>query len=320
MPVNVCTIYLITNNINGMIYVGQTWDTVEHRFRSHCSQSSSALSKDIRTYGAENFTKQAIACAPTQSDANFLEQHFIALLDSTNLVIGYNRSKGGGGKPQKLSAAQENSIIADYLGGATIISMCVSHKVSKGRIKSILRENSVSERDPKTVKRPAPSNKTPVEIEQLVIAAYIAGVKFDQIKQSFDLDASTLTNIIKRNKLVRRKNDPNYIHPRIGHEVSDITRAKIGSANRGKTRSDEEKAHLSALNIGKSPGKHSSDMKQKLREIKGMSKEKELAIVKLYADGVMIKTIVNDMRTSYESIIRIAKEYGLKLRYKKRNE
>jgi len=48
-------VYLITNEVNGKHYVGQTTRTVEQRFKEHM-ESPYPIGKAIRKYGAENFT------------------------------------------------------------------------------------------------------------------------------------------------------------------------------------------------------------------------------------------------------------------------
>ena len=51
-------IYKIVNNINGKIYIGQTIQTLEKRWKSHCSKggSLSYIKRAIFKYGQNNFS------------------------------------------------------------------------------------------------------------------------------------------------------------------------------------------------------------------------------------------------------------------------
>ena len=89
-------IYCITNNINGMQYVGQSKDA-HKRFKAH------ALAKDktyfhsaIRKYGIDNFDMEILE--HQTSNYNLLEQYWIETLD-TIYPNGYNIAKGGAGYP-----------------------------------------------------------------------------------------------------------------------------------------------------------------------------------------------------------------------------
>ena len=90
------TIYKTTNNVNGKVYIGQ------HKVKSLFAKdiyigSGSILIKAIKKYGKENFSKEIITIAMTQSEADVLEKYYIKKYDSTNPEKGYNILKGGQG-------------------------------------------------------------------------------------------------------------------------------------------------------------------------------------------------------------------------------
>ena len=87
-----CGIYCITNNINGMKYVGQSV-CIETRFEQHIhSKSNSEIHKAIEEYGVANFKFEVIlACSENELDEQ--EVKFIRLLDSYE--NGYNQTRGG---------------------------------------------------------------------------------------------------------------------------------------------------------------------------------------------------------------------------------
>lgn len=95
-------IYLITNMINGKIYVGQTNDP-KHRNDQYKSaakydtDNGQLIVRAIQKYGYENFTFEVIATCVGQTikDIDDLETYMIAQHDSMNLEIGYNLQPGG---------------------------------------------------------------------------------------------------------------------------------------------------------------------------------------------------------------------------------
>lgn len=89
-------IYKITNNINGLSYIGQTKQSLKRRFNAHSKPSSYCvkLRRAIEKYGADNFSIEIIAeCAPQYAD--IIEIFLIAKYDS--ISTGYNIRAGGSG-------------------------------------------------------------------------------------------------------------------------------------------------------------------------------------------------------------------------------
>ncbi len=95
-------VYLITNKINGKRYVGQTVETLETRWKKHCSPSSSnkkmLIVKAIKKYGEANFSKKVLAKCDSIEEMNHRETYYIKLLKTSigNGHDGYNVSLGGG--------------------------------------------------------------------------------------------------------------------------------------------------------------------------------------------------------------------------------
>lgn len=87
-------IYLITNKLNGMKYVGQTSRDIDTRFAEHCSETRghSKLHNAIQKYGWTNFKVEELEEVPLdQLDEK--EQYWIKKLDTYN--NGYNLTLGG---------------------------------------------------------------------------------------------------------------------------------------------------------------------------------------------------------------------------------
>ena len=88
-------VYLITNTINGMRYVGQTTTSLEERFRLHkilnnCRYLHAALEK----YGVDNFIIELICEPPTIELMNEFEAEYI-IRYNTLVPNGYNLTEGG---------------------------------------------------------------------------------------------------------------------------------------------------------------------------------------------------------------------------------
>lgn len=96
---NTCGIYMIENQINNKIYIGQAED-IGLRWATHLSMLQSGkhpsvyLQKAANMYGIDNFSF-TILCECNKDQLNTLEQYFIFCFDSTNPKVGYNRQYGG---------------------------------------------------------------------------------------------------------------------------------------------------------------------------------------------------------------------------------
>ena len=97
-------IYKITNNVNNKIYIGQTKNTIEQRFKGHIKQAKankksdhSILHEAIRKYGELNFYVEEIDFANTKNELDEKEKYWIKNLNAQNSKIGYNIMPGGEG-------------------------------------------------------------------------------------------------------------------------------------------------------------------------------------------------------------------------------
>lgn len=94
------TVYVITNNVNGKVYIGKTIGTLTNRWNTHVFDAFNAISplpihRAMRKYGREAFSISPLATASTLEDLNAQEIAFIAELQS--IAKGYNVTPGGDG-------------------------------------------------------------------------------------------------------------------------------------------------------------------------------------------------------------------------------
>lgn len=91
-------IYLISNNINSKVYIGQTIQTLKKRFNGHCCYSKSDRSSNmyikraIHKYGKDKFHIYLIEECPIEN-LNDREKYWINYYNSYN--EGYNLTLGG---------------------------------------------------------------------------------------------------------------------------------------------------------------------------------------------------------------------------------
>lgn len=94
-------IYMITNVVNGKLYIGLTKHSLAERFNQHSTKKIkhvSAIQDAINKYGKVNFTIQEIASSETLDEAYFLERLAIRYYNTLS-PLGYNLHTGGtGGK------------------------------------------------------------------------------------------------------------------------------------------------------------------------------------------------------------------------------
>jgi group I intron endonuclease len=91
-------IYVITNEVNGKQYVGQTIKTIEKRWKQHLRdikrQALPHLYHSMSKYGIDKFSIRELYECHTQEELDFAEIFYIALL-GTKSPNGYNLTNGG---------------------------------------------------------------------------------------------------------------------------------------------------------------------------------------------------------------------------------
>lgn len=113
------SIYLIVNLVNNKKYVGQTVNSIEHRFKQHCYKTDSPkLYNALKKYGKSKFKIFTLKMFVTDNSENLVRQldewetFYIKYYDCIN--NGYNISDGGQHKKlmseetkKKISEAQK---------------------------------------------------------------------------------------------------------------------------------------------------------------------------------------------------------------------
>lgn len=85
-------IYKITNLVNNKIYIGK-----QENLNESYMGSGLLITRAIKKYGKENFSKEIICKCKTSDELNQKEIYWINKMKSTEKSIGYNITKGGDG-------------------------------------------------------------------------------------------------------------------------------------------------------------------------------------------------------------------------------
>lgn len=122
-------IYLITNNINGKIYIGKhSTNNLDDDYMG----SGILIKKAIQKYGIENFTKEYLAFCDTEEKLNWFEKFYIKKFNARE--VGYNLTDGGDGH------------LGFIMSEETKEKLSKSHKGIPSLFKGIARPNEVKEK------------------------------------------------------------------------------------------------------------------------------------------------------------------------------
>ena len=101
-------VYKITNKINGKVYIGQTINAMQKRWRDHKnSHKQHPLQNSMLKHGKENFSIEQIDSASSQEELNEKEAYWINFYDSRNSEKGYNLREAGSHGSQSESTKQK---------------------------------------------------------------------------------------------------------------------------------------------------------------------------------------------------------------------
>lgn len=126
------SIYVIRNDVNQKLYVGQTTMPVKERFKRHLSCNpkthNQAILWAIRKHGKEHFWVETLETGvETEEELNRLEEEYIAKMN-TMKPNGYNLCPGGGQwRNPNNRFVIDRSIVEDYLSGMSLRAVAAKH-------------------------------------------------------------------------------------------------------------------------------------------------------------------------------------------------
>lgn len=186
-------IYIITNDINNKVYIGQTIQDLNKRWQRHCQKTVSkselnmAIKRAILKYGKEHFTIRSI-CRCLAEELDEKEIYYINLYNSYK--EGYNSTIGGHSsvKPLKLDQEQD-SIIELYLLGFSLREISREYHVDKATIKHIIEIHNIPLRESRTYKLSTIDRKN-------ILEDYKEGLSRKEIMKKWNISKSYLSQLI----------------------------------------------------------------------------------------------------------------------------
>jgi len=137
-------IYIIKNIINDKVYIGQTINSIDKRWKHHIYRSNrkndTALCRAINKYGSDKFYVEKLAEALSKEELNLLEIKFI---EQYNCIapFGYNSTTGG------LGGTLSPDALAKMIKSRTGQKLSIKHKEKLSRAllnKSKTKEHSIN--------------------------------------------------------------------------------------------------------------------------------------------------------------------------------
>ena len=141
MREHIWSLYLITNKVNGKVYVGQAAEVAkrwyDHRKAVRMNKPTQIVHHAMIKYGLDNFVFEIIACCRSQEDANYTETELVKQYDSfTGNGKGYNATLGGMNAPKTEEWKRK---VSEKLMGHEV-SQETRDKVSKGNTGKVRSE------------------------------------------------------------------------------------------------------------------------------------------------------------------------------------
>ena len=143
-------IYKITNLINNKCYIGKTLNTIQERWREHCSdykkrdEEKRPLYLAMSKYGIENFKIEEIEQC-NEDIVNDREKYWIEYYGS--FKKGYNATLGGDGK----AYLDRKLLIKTYNEVQNLKKSAKILNIDAGHLSKILKENNIEVRSSKEV-------------------------------------------------------------------------------------------------------------------------------------------------------------------------
>ena len=151
-------IYLATNKVNGMQYIGQTKQNLKARANSHINdakrkKSNTVFAKAIREYGAQNIIFDKIDGAKTEEELTEKEKYWVEKLN-TKYPNGYNLQEISNNRYRRLSLP-ENIFQYDGVWFASIAEWSRYHKISVHIVRYRLKKGMTLQQIKETPVRPS---------------------------------------------------------------------------------------------------------------------------------------------------------------------
>lgn len=183
------SIYIIKNDINEKVYVGQTTMTVHERFMTHMKPSTTKqrsgykLYMAVKKYGKEHFFVETLESDVPLEQLDMKEIQYIAKYDS--FYNGYNSTKGGDGRIINL-IENEEELLMKAKSGTSASELAEYYGVNKATIYRTIHKLGFYYYE--------------VDEEAIISAAKL-GLRQADIAQEYGIDKMTVQRILRKNNV-----------------------------------------------------------------------------------------------------------------------
>lgn len=139
-------IYIITNDFNDQVYIGQTRFSIQQRFNKHCTdkpRNIDGIDAIIQSVGKKHFKVTEIEKVPI-STLNEREKYWINYYDS--YFNGYNKTLGGKGD-NLYTEQQIISALQDYEMGLSLQEIYNKYGINKSTLHKYRKINDIPKRE-----------------------------------------------------------------------------------------------------------------------------------------------------------------------------
>jgi group I intron endonuclease len=199
-------IYIIKNSINNKVYIGQTIQDVETRFKQHLkllkSSKNQLIFKAIKSKGKDKFFVETIEEEiDTYKNLNSKEEFYIRKYNSL-VPNGYNLCPGGQmwRRKSKIDETVQQDIIKLYLSGKSTRHIASNVNVSFKTILELLKRNGV-ERRSKTCR--LPDRTSLIKKEELKSLYVDKNLSISKIATTLQRDRASIRKLIRKFEISR---------------------------------------------------------------------------------------------------------------------
>ena len=309
---NYC-VYIHTSP-NGKMYIGQTGDKPERRWKNDGSgylqknkstgkYNQPAFAHAILKYGWNNFQHDIIANNLTKEEADDLEKLLINKFNTMNSKYGYNLAEGGSrGSPseetrRKMSESHKGNLLSEE---------------TKRKLSALNK----GENNPNYGKHLSEETRKKLSEANKGENCYNYGKhpsEETRRKMSESHKGKRLSEETKR-KLSEAIKGEN--HPLYGKHLSDETKKKLSEANKGKRLSEETKRKISESVKGEKNPNYGKNFSEETRKKMSESHPNSKKIAMIDKDSGMILKVFNSVREAgretgiyYTNIIKCCKKH-----------
>lgn len=209
-------IYIIKNKINNKVYIGQTMQSVEERYKQHlkscrCKQHYK-IYRAMNKYGVDNFYYEILERDVKEEDIDEREIYWIEYYDS--FKNGYNSTTGGDGRTI-YKELDIDYIVQSLKDGKQMKELAEEFNVNVCTIRRTLDRNNISSKDIQNKK--ISQGKPQIKIDRnMVKDLHNKGLTVNEIAKEMNCNVKTIRRI--KHELNLEFERPRYDYSNIKEE------------------------------------------------------------------------------------------------------